>query len=71
MFGVVNISRNNNYNLVEKAGREGFIENKAYRQIQDILKNFFVQLAADFFRENSPGVYTEFWLNLRKERERL
>jgi signal transduction histidine kinase len=69
MFGVINISRKNNQNLVEKAGREGFIENKAYKQIQDILKNFFIQLAADFFRESSPGIYTEFWLKLRGERE--
>ncbi|MBN1182108.1 MAG: ATP-binding protein [Bacteroidales bacterium] len=71
MFGVINISRKNNQNLIEKAGREGFIENKAYKQIQDILRNFFVQLAADFFREISPGVYTEFWLNLRSEREKF
>lgn len=56
MFGVINISSEFNDELKEKAGREGFIENKAYRQLQDILKNFFIQLAADFFSkdENSP-----------------
>ncbi|WP_190809537.1 ATP-binding protein [Flagellimonas sp. S3867] len=69
MFGVVNISRADNYKLTEKAGREGFIENKAYRQLQDILKNFFIQLAADFFREGSNSPKTEFWAQKRTERE--
>lgn len=70
MFGVVDISKTENYKLKEKAGREGFIENKAYRQLQDILKNFFVQLAADFFREGSnSSPKTEFWVQKRAERE--
>jgi len=70
MFGVVDISKAGNYKLKEKAGREGFIENKAYRQLQDILKNFFVQLAADFFRDGSgTGPKTEFWVQKRAERE--
>lgn len=69
MFGVVDISKAANYKLKEKAGREGFIENKAYRQLQDILKNFFVQLAADFFREGSgSGPKSEFWVQKRAER---
>ena len=69
MFGVIDISKSNNYELKEKAGREGFIENKAYRQLQDILKNFFAQLAADFFREGSSSPKTEFWKQKRAERE--
>lgn len=69
MFGVLNISKDINFNLKEKAGREGFIENKAYNQLRDILKNFFVQLAADFFRENSGGPKSEFWVQKRQERE--
>jgi signal transduction histidine kinase len=70
VFGVINITRNKNFKLKEKAGREGFIENKAYRQLQEILKNFFVQLAADFFREGSgAGPKTEFWVQKRSERE--
>ncbi|TFH46415.1 MAG: hypothetical protein E4G94_02450 [ANME-2 cluster archaeon] len=50
MFGVIEISRENNPNLIEKAGREGFIENKAYRQFKEIGENFFAQLAADFLQ---------------------
>ena len=64
MFGVVTISREKNTNLVEKAGREGFRENEAYRQFRDILKNFFLQLAADFFREDSSDTY---FLEMKEE----
>ncbi len=54
MFGVVTITRAKNASLQEKAGREGFRENEAYRQFRSILKNFFTQLAADYFRKDSP-----------------
>lgn len=70
MFGVVNITHGSNNFLREKAGREGFLENKAYRQFRDILKNFFVQLAADFFREGtSAGPKAETWLKIREGRK--
>jgi len=70
MFGVIDISNDLNKKLNEKAGREGFIENKAYRQLRDILKNFFVQLAADFFREGSgSGPKAEVWVKKREERK--
>lgn len=70
MFGVIDISSELNQKLNEKAGREGFIENKAYRQFRDILKNFFVQLAADFFREGSgAGPKSETWVKKREERK--
>ncbi|MGB0386307.1 MAG: ATP-binding protein [Ardenticatenaceae bacterium] len=51
MFGVIEITREQNSKLAEKAGREGFQENKAYREFKDILINFFIQIAADFFRQ--------------------
>jgi signal transduction histidine kinase len=50
---VIEITRSHNSRLHEKAGREGFRENRAYRQFREILKNFFVQVAADFFRDDS------------------
>ena len=53
LFGVVEISQRDNPSLCEKAGREGFMENKAYRQMKSILKSFFVQIAVDFFRTDS------------------
>lgn len=66
IFGVIEIDSNNNFKLVEKAGREGFIENKAFRQFQEILKNFIVQLAFDFFDPNGKTVQSEFY-NQKKE----
>lgn len=68
MFGTINITSENNFKLTEKAGREGFIENKAYRQLQSILKNFFVQLAADFFNKDSKTPQSEFWNDKKNER---
>ena len=40
MFGVINLKQEDNFKLKEKAGREGFIEDKAYRQFRNILINF-------------------------------
>ena len=57
MFGAVAIDAERNRDLREKAGREGFQENKAYRQFRSILQNFFLQMAADFFR--TDGVHAE------------
>ncbi|MCX5733250.1 MAG: ATP-binding protein [candidate division NC10 bacterium] len=53
MFGAVLLSREANENLQEKAGREGFQQNRAYRQLRDILVNLLIQLAAEFFRSGS------------------
>ena len=50
IFGALSISQNQNPNLVEKAGREGFQENLGYRQFKDILEKFFIQTASSFFR---------------------
>ncbi|MGW9059266.1 ATP-binding protein, partial [Streptomyces sp. NPDC055733] len=53
MFGTVELSSALNPALQEKAGREGFRENIAYRQMKQILINFLLQMAADFFRSSS------------------
>lgn len=50
MFGYIGLTRQNNARLVDKAGREGFISNKAYREFIDDLIEFFVDLAALHFR---------------------
>ena len=67
MFGAIELSSDTSSELIEKAGREGFIENKAYRQLQSILKNFFTQLAADFFNVNKPTAQTEFYVSKKEE----
>ncbi|TRC77471.1 ATP-binding protein [Mesorhizobium sp. WSM4307] len=53
IMGAIEISYQDNFNLVEKAGREGFRANVAYRQMTNMLENFFSRLAIDFFRPNS------------------
>jgi signal transduction histidine kinase len=55
MFGAIDIEHDINTKLSEKAGREGLIENIAYREFKGILEHFFDQLAADFFRETSSN----------------
>ncbi|PXW21025.1 ATP-binding protein [Pantoea sp. JKS000250] len=68
MFGVISLSQVNNSKLKEKAGREGFIEDQAYKHLRDILKNFFIQLAADFFRDDiKAGPKAELWAAKRNE----
>lgn len=51
LFGAIELRKENNAALQEKAGREGFIENKAFKQFKEILENFFIQTARDFFLE--------------------
>ncbi|MDT0633638.1 ATP-binding protein [Spectribacter hydrogenooxidans] len=53
MIGYVAIDSTTNAKLIEKAGREGFRENKAYRQFKAILENWLQQLAKDYFRKES------------------
>ena len=53
MFGAIELPGASSSGLIEKAGREGFRDNRAYRQFREILVNFLVQLAADYFREDS------------------
>ena len=65
MFGVVEVDSTHNRSLQEKAGREGFRENKAYRQLRAILRSFLVQVAADFFREE--GVHGERFAARKRE----
>ena len=67
MFGIVEVDSTHNGRLREKAGREGFRENKAYRDLRGVLRNFLIQVAADFFREE--GVHGERFANKKRERD--
>ena len=69
VFGAVNLTRKSNGLLKEKAGREGFQHDKAYRQLKSILENLFLQLAAEFFRDT--GAHSEHYNEQRSELERL
>lgn len=68
MFGVIELSQTDNGKLTEKAGREGFRENRAYRQFRSILMNFFLQTAGDFFREE--GRYADVHIETKGELNR-
>lgn len=72
IFGAVEIGHSTNPALIEKAGREGFRENVAFRQLKEILINFFRQLALDFFREESlDSDFLETRTELQKQAELL
>lgn len=69
MFGAIELTKENNSELKEKAGREGFIENKAYKQLKSILENFFIQVAADFFNDRGEQSATFIETRARQQRE--
>jgi signal transduction histidine kinase len=68
MFGAVEIDHARNGNLVEKAGREGFRENRAYRQFRGVVADFFRHVAADVFV--SGGSAAETFLGAKEQRDR-
>ncbi len=53
IFGAIELTYAHNGNLKEKAGREGFIANTAYRQLRSIMEHIFMQLAKTFFRKEA------------------
>jgi signal transduction histidine kinase len=59
-FGYVAITHAINGTLTEKAGREGFRENQAYRDFRSIIVGLFKQLAIEFFKPNAIQG-DEFW----------
>lgn len=68
IIGDVRLTHAKNSNLVEKAGREGFRQNKAYRQMVALLERLFERLALDFFREK--GRVSSDFESMRKSRQR-
>jgi len=52
MICYIELTREKNSTLQEKAGREGFIENKAYKQFRSIIENFFKFLAKKYFTDS-------------------
>lgn len=67
MLGSVELTKEQNHALQEKAGREGFIENKAYKQFKSILENFFIQTARDFF--NEKGDLSDQFVQIRSRHQ--
>ena len=72
MFGGIELPLESSNRLIEKAGREGFRENRAYRQFRAILEHFLIQLAADFFRDDSAlGEYNRLKADLDERAKAL
>ncbi|QLC22072.1 hypothetical protein HFP51_07695 [Parasphingopyxis sp. CP4] len=69
IMGAIDLTGAQNPHLMEKAGREGFRENLAFREFRSILINFFIQTAGDFFRQS--GQFSESFIGRRAEFERL
>jgi len=59
MFGYIEISRETNSSLKDKAGREGFINNKAYQEFKSDLQAFFYDLARKYFGKDAKEDYRE------------
>lgn len=55
MFGYISITRAGNPSLKDKAGREGLIENKAYRELKEDLIALFIDIAKRFFRSTEAN----------------
>lgn len=53
MFGRVAISREKNPNLRDKAGREGFIDNRAAKVLRSLVMNILKRAAYEYFGSNS------------------
>ncbi|MDR8391409.1 ATP-binding protein [Aliifodinibius sp. S!AR15-10] len=59
MFGYIEISRETNSSLRDKAGREGFINNKAYQEFKSDLQAFFYDLARKYFGTDAEEDFRE------------
>jgi signal transduction histidine kinase len=65
LIGAIRLQSGVNDALKEKAGREGFQQSSAYWEMREILMNFFIQTAKDFF--NDKGEYADYFLKVRSE----
>ncbi len=69
-IGAVLLSREGNPNLREKAGREGFQKNRAYKQVQDIVLNILSTLSREHFSidKNELEIYQRRQDEMRRRR---
>ena len=59
-IGYIDLTRDKNSNLIDKAGREGFIQNKAYREFKDDLIEFFIDIAKRYMRSGRDEKFGTF-----------
>jgi signal transduction histidine kinase len=66
-IGYIDLSRVSNYELKDKAGREGFIQNKAYREFRDDLVSFFIDISRRYLRRTGEDDEVSFRESQLKE----
>lgn len=49
MFGYIGIGKLKNPDLIDKSGREGLINNAAYKEMRSVLIEFFIKIAKDYY----------------------
>lgn len=59
-IGYIDLSREKNPSLTDKAGREGFIQNKAYREFKDDLIEFFIDIAKRYMRASKDEKFDTY-----------
>lgn len=67
MICYIELTKEKNFALQEKAGREGFIENKAYKQFRSIIENLFISIAKQYFVDSGDLAET---FKFEKERNK-
>ncbi|MDE5422912.1 ATP-binding protein [Ancylomarina sp. DW003] len=60
LIGYIDLKREKNPKLTDKAGREGFIQNKAYREFKDDLIEFFIDIAKRYMRAGKNDKFGTF-----------
>jgi hypothetical protein len=67
MVGAISLTGEGNKNLRDKAGREGFIENKASKAFRDVVSLLLVEVAKRFFGRDTKSLRHEFLPLLEKD----
>jgi len=65
-IGYIDLKRVRNSELKDKAGREGFIQNRAFREFREDLSEFFIDIAKRYMRSGKDekfGTYRESQLS--------
>ena len=70
MYGSVGISREGNQSLIDKAGREGLVNNVAFRELRDVLKEFFIAMADEHYGTKAPARSEMKEVKAREERRK-
>jgi len=69
MIGYISITKSGNPKLIDKAGREGLVANDAYRQLKTVLRQFFVDVADEYYGKKSESRKQLIETRKRKERQ--